>query len=203
MMNIFGQDTPPTVSPPCKNKDKSLDNGTSPSSLFSGNYKNSCPSLGAPNSNLHNPNPACQDRYNNQYGLPSKEKPQHEKSRPRPHPFSNPRGNRNPISPYRPVSSNTQYSLGFTPTPPPTNCFLARSEPKSGENVRSSSREKLSLSPILPAFQLPQPSPPAYHHSSPTGYAINFGQTSRSRSQASRSRSQTSRSPNRGALTSQ
>jgi hypothetical protein len=157
MMNIFGQDTPPTVSSmTIKPVIPALDIKTKTnlwitelllSSLPSGNYKNSCPSIGPPNSN--NPkytSPACQDRYNNQYGLHSKERPQPEKSRPRPH---NPRGNRNPIS-------NTQYSLGFTPTTPPTNGFLAFSEPKSGEKVRNSSGEKLSPPPISPPSSFPQ-----------------------------------------------
>ena len=219
MMNIFGQDPPPTVSSPCNsndyqacktsfryhNKDKSVNNRTSPSSLSSGNYRNSCPSLGAPNSNLSNPrytSPACQDRYNNQYGLPSKERPQPEQSRPRPHPFSNPRGNRNAISPSRPVSSNTQCSQGYTQAPPPTNGFRARSRSKSGEKVRSSSREKLSPSPILSAFQLPSPSPPACQPPSPTGSAIDYGQASRSSSQASRSSSQASRSSSQASRSS-
>ena len=141
MMDIFGQDPPPTVSSPCnindyqacdtsfryQNKDKSVNGRTSPSSLSSGNYRNICPSLGAPNSNLSNPrytSPACQDRYNNQYGLPSKERPQPEQSRPRPHPFSNPRGNRNAISPPRPVSSNTQCSQSKLRPLPPQMAFV-------------------------------------------------------------------------------
>ena len=135
MINIFGQDPPPTVPSPfnindyqaCdtsfryQNKDKSVNGRTSPSSLFSGNYRNICPSLGAPNSNLSNPrytSPACQDQQNNQYQLPSKERLQLEQSRPRP-PFPNPWRNRNAISPHRPVSSNTQCSQStLRPLPP-------------------------------------------------------------------------------------
>jgi hypothetical protein len=140
MINIFGQDPPPTVPSPfnindyqaCdtsfryQNKDKSANGITFSSALSYGNYRNICPSLGAPNFNLSNPrytSPACQDQQNNQYQLPSEERPQLDQSRPRP-PFPNPGGNRNAISPPRSVSSNTQCSQStLTPLPPPIPCI--------------------------------------------------------------------------------